>query len=166
MNRVLWALMVLALLGGDGFGKDRKMIVPLKAGDLDLLARVVWAEARSEPFEGQCAIVWVIINRLKRERGRFPNSIQAIIRQPFAFSCFNSSDPQCLKVKTVSEADPTFVEAMRVAMDVMTGKVPSPIAGADHYHVSSMKNPPAWAKKMTLVKKLGSHSFFSELPVK
>jgi N-acetylmuramoyl-L-alanine amidase len=164
MNRVLWALVVLALLAGDGFSKGGKMIVPLKAGDLDLLARVVWAEARSEPFEGQCAIVWVIINRLKRERGRFPNSIQAIIKQPFAFSCFNSSDPQCRKVKTVSEADPTFVEAMRVSMDVMTGKVPSPVGKADHYYLTGMQNPPAWAKKMTLIKRLGSHSFYSELP--
>lgn len=49
-------------------------------------------------------------------------------------------------------------------MDVMTGKVPSPVGKADHYYVTAMPSPPGWAKKMTLVKRLGNHSFYSEQP--
>lgn len=139
-------------------------IVPLKKGDADLLTRVVWAEARSEPFEGQCAIVFVILNRLHREPGRFPDTIQGIIKQPYAFSCFNTSDPQCAKVKVIDERDPAFIEAMHAVTSVLTGRVPSPVGAADHYFLTSMTKPPAWRKSMTLVGRLGSHTFFSEKP--
>jgi N-acetylmuramoyl-L-alanine amidase len=141
-------------------------VVPLRRGDADALSRVVWAESRSESFEGQCAIVFVILNRLHREPGRFPNTIQGIIKQPYAFSCFNTNDPQCARVKVIDERDPAFIEAMHVVTSVVTGRVPNPIGSADHYFLTSMRHAPGWAGKMTLVKRLGSHSFFSELPVK
>jgi N-acetylmuramoyl-L-alanine amidase len=162
--------LLLAVLGGCAVeGRVVEMpetIVPLKRGDADLLTRVVWAESRSESFEGQCAIVWVIINRLHREPGRFPDTIQGIIHQPYAFSCFNTSDPQCAKVKVVSETDPSFIEATYAVTSVLTGRVPSPVGKADHYFLTAMRRQPAWAAKMTFVKRLGSHSFFRELPAK
>jgi N-acetylmuramoyl-L-alanine amidase len=137
-------------------------VVDLKRGDADLLTRLVWAEARSESFEGQCAIVWTVINRLNREPGRFPSTLQGIIKQPAAFSCFNTSDPQCARTKTIDERDPAFIEAMHAVTSVLTGREPSPIGAADHYYVTKMSRPPAWARKMTLVKRLGAHSFFVE----
>lgn len=170
--RALWVLMLYVWLAAGFFGAAFYFSHPVKGeevlqlhkGDLDLLGRVIWAEARSEPFEGQCAIAWVILNRLAREAGRFPDTIQGIIKQPFAFSCFNSNDPQCERVKTVSEKDLTFVEAMHAATAVLSGRVASPVGRADHYFVSSMKNPPSWARRMTLIKRIGAHSFFSEKP--
>lgn len=141
-------------------------IVPLRKGDADALARVVWAEARSESFEGQCAIVFVILNRLKREAGRFPNTIQGIIKAPYAFSCFNTNDPQCARVKVIDERDPAFVEALHVVTAVVTGRAPNPIGPADHYFLKAMRHPPAWALKMTFVRQVGGHAFFLELPVK
>jgi N-acetylmuramoyl-L-alanine amidase len=160
--------LLLAVLGGCAVeGRVVEMpetIVPLKKGDADLLTRVVWAEARSEPFEGQCAIVWVVINRLHRESGRFPDTIQGIIHQPHAFSCFNTSDPQCAKVKAVDEHDPAFIEAMYAVASVLTGRVPSPVGKADHYYLTTMRRQPAWAAKMAFVKRLGSHTFLSEKP--
>lgn len=137
-------------------------LVPLRDGDLDLLAKVVWAEARSEPWEGQCAVAWVIINRLNREPGRFPKTIQGVIKQPYAFSCFNSNDPQCERVKAVNETDPAYLEAMRAVLAVLTGRMPDPTLGSDHYHTAGMRHYPAWASKMPLVKRLGSHLFYKE----
>jgi N-acetylmuramoyl-L-alanine amidase len=161
-------LLALVLLAGCAVeGRVVEMpqsVVPLKRGDADLLTRVVWAESRSEPFEGQCAIVWVILNRLHREPGRFPSTVQGIIMQPYAFSCFNTSDPQCAKVKVVDEHDPAFIEAMYAVTSVLTGRVSSPVGSADHYFLTSMSKPPAWRKSMTLVKRLGSHTFMSEKP--
>lgn len=69
-------------------------------------------------------------------------------------------------MKVIDERDPAFVEALHVVTAVVTGRAPNPIAQADHYFLTSMRHAPAWAPKMTLVKRLGSHSFFSELPVK
>jgi N-acetylmuramoyl-L-alanine amidase len=141
---------------------EGKEMVKLNKGDVDMLARVIWAEARSESFDGQCAVAWVILNRLNREGNRFPKTIQGVIKQPYAFSCFNSNDPQCERVKVISEVDPAFVEAMHAATAVLTGRKPSPIGKADHYYLTSMRHPPAWASKMTLVKRIGAHSFFQE----
>lgn len=160
---MVWAAMLVVVHVHPARGEE--FMIRLNKGDLDLLGRVIWAEARSEPFEGQCAIAWVILNRLAREKGRFPDTIQGIIKQPFAFSCFNSNDPQCERVKVINEKDPTFVEAMHAATAVLTGRVPSPISRADHYFVTNMKNPPSWARRMTLVKRIGAHSFFSEKPI-
>jgi N-acetylmuramoyl-L-alanine amidase len=137
-------------------------VVGLKKGDVDLLNRLVWAEARSESFEGQCAVVWIVLNRLRREHGRFPPTIQGIIKQPAAFSCFNTSDPQCARVKVVTEADPAFVEASHAVTSVLTGRVKDNTGGADHYFVTGMKNPPAWRKAMKLVATIGAHSFYKE----
>jgi spore germination cell wall hydrolase CwlJ-like protein len=146
----------------EGRVDDMPTIVPLKAGDIEMLSKVVWAEARSESWEGQCAVVWVIINRLNREGGRFPKTIQGIIKQPYAFSCFNSNDPQCERVKVVNETDPAYLEAMRAVLAVVTGRMPDPVLGADHYHTVGMKHYPSWASKMPLVKRLGSHLFYRE----
>lgn len=45
--------------------------------DKELLARLVWQEARSEPFEGQQACAEVILNRLVAEN--FPNTVRGIV---------------------------------------------------------------------------------------
>ena len=73
--------LTLAALGmtptgnGGGGGSD---------GSLDLLARLISAEARGEPYEGQVAVGAVVLNRV--EHPSFPNSISGVIYQPGAFS--------------------------------------------------------------------------------
>jgi len=52
--------------------------------DLDLLARVVRAEAEGEPFDGQVAVAAVILNRVKHPE--FPNTIPGVVYEPLAFS--------------------------------------------------------------------------------
>ena len=52
--------------------------------DIDLMARVVYAEGRGEPYTGQVAIAAVIINRLKNPA--FPKTVYEVVYQPWAFS--------------------------------------------------------------------------------
>jgi N-acetylmuramoyl-L-alanine amidase len=47
--------------------------------DLDLLARIVRAEAQTEPFEGKVAVATVVLNRV--ESPKFPNSVKKVIYQ-------------------------------------------------------------------------------------
>ncbi len=54
------------------------------ASDLELLARVVYSEARGESVEGQVAVAAVVLNRL--QAAGFPKSIRDIIYQPGAFT--------------------------------------------------------------------------------
>ena len=50
-----------------------------------LLARVISAEARGEPYSGQVAVGAVILNRV--EHPSFPNTIAGVVYQPGAFTC-------------------------------------------------------------------------------
>jgi N-acetylmuramoyl-L-alanine amidase len=52
--------------------------------DLDLLAKLITAEAGDEPYEGQVAVAAVVLNRTKS--GEFPTTIREVINQPGQFS--------------------------------------------------------------------------------
>lgn len=53
-------------------------------GDLDLLATIIYCEARGESYEGKIAVGAVVLNRVRS--GRFPNSIGEVIYSPGQFS--------------------------------------------------------------------------------
>ena len=59
--------------------------VYLTKEDLDLMAKIVYAESKGEPYEGKVAVASVILNRVLSPG--FPNSIKEVILQPNAFSC-------------------------------------------------------------------------------
>lgn len=52
--------------------------------DLDLLARLVTAEAGGEPLEAQVGVAAVVLNRV--QSSKFPNSIYDVIYAPNQFS--------------------------------------------------------------------------------
>lgn len=53
--------------------------------DLNLLARVVYGEARGEPYTGQVAVAAVVLNRVKS--ASFPNTVAGVVYQSGAFDC-------------------------------------------------------------------------------
>ncbi|MBU5454929.1 cell wall hydrolase [Caproiciproducens sp. MSJ-32] len=53
--------------------------------DINLMAQVVYAESKGEPYEGKVAVASVILNRVLSPG--FPNTIEEVIFQPNAFSC-------------------------------------------------------------------------------
>ncbi|HZH61802.1 MAG TPA: cell wall hydrolase [Metabacillus sp.] len=53
--------------------------VNISETEIDLLARIVRAEAQSEPFEGKVAVASVVLNRV--DSPKFPNSIKDVIYQ-------------------------------------------------------------------------------------
>ena len=55
-----------------------------KNSDINLLARLVSAEAKGEPYRGQVAVAAVVLNRI--ESSSFPNTIPDVIYEPGAFS--------------------------------------------------------------------------------
>lgn len=60
-----------------------------------LIARVVYAEARGEIFEGQVAVAAVVLNRY--ESGLYGNSIREIIFAPYQFAVSNKHNNTGLK---------------------------------------------------------------------
>jgi len=83
------------------------------SSDVYLLARVIYGEARGEPYVGKVAIGAVILNRVKSPL--FPNTIAGVIYQPGAFTVVSDGqinltpDADCIKAARDSMAgwDPT-----------------------------------------------------------
>lgn len=62
---------------------NQKLYITQK--DVDLMAKVVFAESNCEPFEGQVAVASVILNRLTYPK--FPKTVEGVVKQSGAFSC-------------------------------------------------------------------------------
>ena len=82
--------------------------------DLNLLAHLIFAEARGEPYSGQVAVGAVVLNRVKSSK--FPNSIAGVIYQPGAFDVVSDGQinfaPNTTAVNAARDAlngwDPTY----------------------------------------------------------
>jgi N-acetylmuramoyl-L-alanine amidase len=62
-----------------------KIVIPpsITPKEKDLLARLVHAEAKGEPFEGKVAVASVVLNRV--EHKDFPDSVEKVIKQENQF---------------------------------------------------------------------------------
>ena len=82
--------------------------------DVYLLARVIYGEARGESYTGQIAVGAVVMNRIKSSS--FPNTISAVIYQPYAFTAVLDGQinltPDARAISAAKEAmngyDPTY----------------------------------------------------------
>jgi len=77
-------------LGYEWSGNQRRQVVRTagsrgvsRNNDVEMIARLVHAEARAEPYEGQVAVAAVLLNRVNSSS--FPNSVSGVIYQPLAF---------------------------------------------------------------------------------
>jgi N-acetylmuramoyl-L-alanine amidase len=118
--------------------------VSVLAGDLELLARAVFAEARGESFEGQVAVAAVILNRL--ETAGFPKTIREIIYQPRAFTAVDDGQINL-------EPDQTAYEAARKALE---GSDPS--EGSLYYWNPDISTS-RWIWTRDIIKRIGNHLF-------
>ena len=112
--------------------------------DVNLLARLIYAEARGETYSGQVAVGAVVLNRVKSSS--FPNTISAVIYQPYAFTCV--SDGQINMTP-----DSTAVSA---AKDAMNGWDPS--YGSLYYYNPAVATS-KWIFSRKTVVTIGSHVF-------
>ena len=70
------------------FSTDNQILY-LTQSDINLLAKLVSAESRGEPFEGKVAVASVVLNRVIDSS--FPNTVSEVIFQKNAFSIFSTS---------------------------------------------------------------------------
>jgi N-acetylmuramoyl-L-alanine amidase len=119
--------------------------VVVTSEELDLLARVVHAEAGSEPFEGKVAVAAVILNRVRSSR--FPNSVWEVLHQPGQFTPVEQGTLS-------SKSDASSMDAVRRAL---AGE--DPTGGAlFFYNPYKTAAPDYWATKQ-VIKRIGNHNF-------
>lgn len=121
------------------------------------LALVVYREARSEPLGARTGVACTVLNRVAR-RGWWGDSIDTVICKKWQYS--SMTDPKDVQLtKWPLLSDPTWIECLRVADEVLRGALGNPIPGADSYHDDSI-SPPAWTKGARFCGKLGRLNFY------
>lgn len=110
--------------------------------DIELMARVVMAESRGEPYVGQVGVAAVLLNRLNDPR--FPKTISGVIYQPGAF------EPVDNGLLLRSYPSQQQFNAVRDAIDGY-----DPTGGALYFSTPSSSF--IWTRKITA--QIGNHIF-------
>ena len=114
------------------------------SGDVALLARLISAEARGEPYVGQVAVGAVVLNRM--EHPSFPNTMSGVIYQSRAFTCIDDGQFN----------EPIADSAYKAARDAMNGWDPS---GGAIYYFNPSTATSKWIWSRPLIKTIGKHRF-------
>ena len=112
--------------------------------DVNLLARLISAEARGEPYTGQVAVGAVVLNRM--EHPSFPNTLSGVIYQAGAFTCITDGQFN----------EPVADSAYRAARDAINGWDPS---GGAIYYFNPDTATRSWIWSRPLICKIGKHRF-------
>ncbi len=112
--------------------------------DLNLLAHLVYAEARGESYTGQVAVASVVLNRVKNNS--FPNTVAGVIYQPGAFSVVADGQINLTPNQT----------AIAAAQDAINGW--DPTYGCIYYfNPSTATSKWIWSRKQVVT--IGKHIF-------
>lgn len=114
------------------------------SNDLNLLSRLVYGEARGEPYAGQVAVAAVVLNRVRNSS--FPNTVSGVIYQKGAFDVVSDGQINLTPNDTAKKA----------AQDALNGWDPS--NGAIYYfNPATATNKWIWSRPMTVT--IGKHRF-------
>ena len=112
--------------------------------NVELLARLISAEARGEPYVGQVAVGAVVMNRTRHPS--FPSTIEGVIYQRGAFSCID--DGQFYQ--------PVADSAYRAAREALAGSDPT---GGAIYYYNPAKTTNKWIWSRPVLTTIGKHRF-------
>lgn len=114
------------------------------SSNVNLLARLIYGEARGEPYTGQVAVGAVVMNRVKSSS--FPNTLSGVIYQSGAFDAVKDGQINLSPNSTAKKA----------AQDAINGWDPS--YGAIYYfNPSTATNKWIWSRPLTVT--IGKHRF-------
>jgi spore germination cell wall hydrolase CwlJ-like protein len=172
LNAITITLMVLALVGSvlllkwavlDKQSKfevaqSSQITAEMRDRQLTCLARNIYYEAGSEPFEGKVAVAQVTLNRV--ESGKFPDDVCKTIYQKNVFYekvvCqFSWYCDRAATIRPIHKGnyDESMVAAKKVLLEDF--RLPS-LKDALFYHADSVN--PGWKKEK--VAKIGRHIFY------
>lgn len=135
-------LEALGLSGGGGSGGGN--YGGFSESDIQLLAKIISAESRGEPYQGQVAVGAVIMNRIAHPS--FPNTLSGVIYQDGAFSCLYDGGVNA------AVAD----SAYQAAREAINGSDPT---GGAIYYYNPAKTTNKWIWSRQVVAVIGAHNF-------
>lgn len=114
--------------------------------DINLLAQIISAEARGEPYTGQVAVGAVVLNRV--ESPSFPDTLSGVIYQKGAFTAITDGQFQ----------QPISASAYDAARDAINGWDPT---GGALYYYNPSKTSNKWIRTRPVITQIGDHLFCS-----
>lgn len=135
-------LEALGLAGGGGSGGGS--YGGFSESDVQLLAKIISAESRGEPYQGQVAVGAVIMNRISHPS--FPNTLSGVIYQEGAFSCLYDGGVNAAVVDSAYQA----------AREAINGSDPT---GGAIYYYNPAKTTNKWIWSRQVIAVIGAHNF-------
>jgi len=134
---------------GSGTAEERQPVYQTSRGffkrptlaDVDLLARLITAEADAEPYAGKVAVGAVVLNRIASSG--FPDSIREVIYQ------YGNGTYQFEPVMNGWINRPATAESIRAAKDALSGL--DPTRGALYFFATYVKNAWLWARPLSSI---------------
>jgi N-acetylmuramoyl-L-alanine amidase len=118
--------------------------VSVNQAEMQMLAQLVYSEARGESYEGQVAVAAVAMNRL--QSSQFPNTLKGVIFEPLAFTAIADGQYWMTPNK----------KAYQAAWDAVRGWDPTQNA---LYYFNPDTATSKWIWTRPQIKKIGKHIF-------
>ncbi|HLS88614.1 MAG TPA: cell wall hydrolase [Sphingobacteriaceae bacterium] len=142
-------------LGGDLIRPGQRLTIPQSAStawaaplltpaEMDLLARLVRAEAEDQPYAGKVAVAAVVLNRTRSSL--FPNGVWAVVYEPYQFE-------PVMNGQINLPARPTDRQAVA---DALSGWDPS-YGALYFFNPAKTANAFLWSRPVTVT--IGDHRF-------
>lgn len=134
-------------LSAEAIHSEDKLIIPntISKKEKDLLARLVHAEAKGEPYKGKVAVAQVVLNRVEDER--FPDSIKQVIYEKRQFQPVDNGSIN-------KPADKEAKKAVNEAI-ALEGQVDNE---AVYFFNPDLTNS-IWLRAQTVTGEIGKHRF-------
>jgi len=116
----------------------------VSSNDEELLARIISAEARGEPYSGQVAVGAVVLNRV--DHPSFPRTVSGVIFQSGAFTAVDDGQFNL----------PVADSARRAAREALAGSDPT---GGAIYYYNPRTATSKWIFSRPVVITIGKHVF-------
>lgn len=153
--KVLAAILLISILGAGLFYAQINIEEPVlpvqgsigepRTDDVWMISRMIAAESRGEPFNGQVAVASVIVNRVRSPK--FPGTVNGVIYQPLAFTPI--VDGQFWSVNPTDNH-------LRAARYALNGWDPS-YGSTFYWNPATATSKWIWSRK--IVTRIGKHVF-------
>ena len=137
-----YGLTVDGIAGNQTWSKLKQ--VSVNRSEMQMLAQLVYSEARGEVFEGQVAVAAVAMNRVQSET--FPNTLSGVIFEPYAFTAIDDGQFWFTPNKS----------AYKAAWEAVRGW--DPTNGALYYFNPDTATS-SWIWSRPQIKRIGKHIF-------
>lgn len=134
----------LAALGIKDSSSNTNATGSYSDADVQLLARLIYGEARGESYVGQVAVGAVVMNRIKS--ASFPNTMSGVIYQSYAFTAVDDGQINLTPNATAKKA----------AQDAMNGWDPT-YGALYYYNPATATSSWIFSRKTTVT--IGNHVF-------